>query len=220
LAAESRDEAHSSFLVAAQLEYLVFLLRALYDSLQGVIRAIADHVVTLDEEQRKIVRNLPGSFADIALRKNAPRDPADITAKYGLPQQFAEWYHSEAPTFAFMRNIRDDIAHRGRDFPLALKLPEGFAVDITQHPWKGMQLWEPELLLKGNLGSLRMVFVSLIAHAIAATDRFGSVTRQLVRLPPAVHPDLACYLRSPFGRHLVGLSSVRKQPWEGRDAAV
>lgn len=214
-----RNQSHSSaaLLIESELEYLVFLIRSLYDRLQDIVRDLCGRFVRLDDRSVKAMNKLPSSFADVVIQNDAIREPDDLISRYRMPEPLAHWYHAEAPFFRELRQLRNGIAHHGRRAPTIFETEWGFAVSPSDPPWNMFAEWPVELQWKGRLGSLRAIFAGFIAHSFEATTRFASTIPILLDLPPALGEDLHFFVRSPFGHQLVRLSAMRKQPWEGRD---
>jgi hypothetical protein len=210
---DTRSE--SSLLVISELEYLLLLLRSLYDLLQGVVRQVSKLLIHLDGTQRRVVQDLPTSFADVALAGQSVRPAEEIQSRWGVPKPLALWYHSEAPFFRELRDLRDGIAHHGRNLPFVVVTEWGFGIDPATQPWNRFDIWPQGQRWDGRLGSLRAIFTGFVVHSIQATSRFASVVRASVRLPPAIADDVCFFIRSPFGKWLVGLEVMMEQPWEG-----
>jgi hypothetical protein len=202
-----------SLLVVSELEYLLVLLRSLYDVLQCVVAAISGLLRYSDGS--RVSRSLTLSFASVALRGDDIRTSDQIHSEFGIPLPLAHWYEQQAPFFRALRGLRDDIAHRGGDPSTVFCLPRGFAVAPTQAPWSRFDFWPEAERSPEGLGSLRKFFASFILSAIDACNEFGRVLAASVVLPPAISDDVRFIIRSPFGRHLVNLPAMRAQPWEG-----
>lgn len=208
----------ASLLIESELEYLIFLLRSLYDLLQGLIRRLGSRFVRLDDRSVRAMSSLSPRFSDIVVKNDEIVELSDLVSRYRMPEQLARWYHMEAPFFRELRDLRNGIAHRGRRLPSIYKTEWGFAVSPSEAPWSKFKVWSPEQLYQGRLGSVRGLFVSFIAHSLDALTRFVVTIRPLLELPAALGDDRQqVFLRSPFGHQLVGLDSVLNQPWEERD---
>ena len=90
----SRDAA---LLVQSELEYLLLLLRSLYDALQCTASAIARLFTSLNGSK---VDELPTSFRRMVMKDRALLSAADIAARWKIPHALAEWYEDEALKFA------------------------------------------------------------------------------------------------------------------------
>jgi hypothetical protein len=207
-------------LVESELEYLLLLLRSLYDLLQSLVANICSRLVPADERSRRAMKKLlPRSFAGMVLTGNEPkeiRDADDLVTKYGMPEPLALWYHTEATFFQALRKLRDGIAHHGHVPPTVLETEWGFAIMPSEPPWNRFTEWPEEKRLQG-LGSLRSVFAGFIAYALGATTRFATTIPTFLQLAPALGDKLHLFVRNPFGHQLVMLEAMRNQPWEGKD---
>ena len=203
----------SSLLVESELEYLLFLLRGFYDLLQQLARQVTKRLVHLDESRRRVLEDLPRSFADVVIRNEEVLTESELQKRYGMPAILAEWYTQEASFFKELRELRNGIAHHGRNVSTIFELEWGFAIDPTQPPWNRFAEWPPERRWHGKLGALRSVFVGFIIHTMQASTRFANVIAQSVQLPPSII-EARYFIRSPFGSWLVNLGAMREQPWE------
>jgi len=210
---------HTSFLIASELEYLLLLIRSLYDLVHAVVAKIAGLLVVLDGSNRKIAKQLPESFRAVAMQGNELRSGDDIVATYKLPPALANWYVAEAPAFRELRRLRDGIAHHGRTVPTLFELPEGLALDASDSMWSEFLIWPSEMRINGKFGSVRALFAALVLNAVSATTRLDEALRACVQLPDAIGTDVRSFLRSPFGAQLVRLLDILAAPWEGRESA-
>jgi len=208
------ENLRSSFLIASELEYLLMVIRSMYDLLQCVVAHIANLLVVLDGSNRRLARQLPQSFREVVLTGDGPRSGDDIVAKYDLPPALANWYVGEATAFLELRKLRDGIAHHGRSAPTLFALPEGIALDATDAMWSKFLVWPNEHRLHEKFGSVRALFAAIILNFLNATRRFADTLRATVQLPPAIGADIRSYIRSPFGARLVELPTILVSPWE------
>ncbi len=206
----------ASLLIQSELEYLMFLLRSLYDLLQGMIRALSAKLVYLDGTTRLVLKALPASFREVAMSKDGPRSVDEIEDRWNMPRPLAAWYSEEAAFFRLLRTLRDGIAHRGGNPPTVFETEWGFAVAPMSAPWTGVSALLPGERRKNDLASLRGLFVEFIARGIGTTARFAGALRGLVSLPDPILHDVKLFVRSPFGHRLVSLEEMRLQPWEER----
>jgi len=208
------ENLRSSFLIASELEYLLLVVRSMYDLLQCIVADIANLLVVLDGSNRRLARQVPQSFREVVLTGDGPRSGDDIVAKYHLPPALANWYVGETAAFLELRKLRDGVAHHGRTAPTLFELPEGIALDATDKMWSEFLVWTPEQRLHDKFGSVRALFAAIILNFLGATSRFADAIRATVQLPPAIGVDVRSYLRSPFGARLVELPDILVSPWE------
>jgi len=205
----------AGLLIESELEYLLLLLRSLYDLLQRVVCDLLHRFRRIDNPTRRGIQKLPESFADIVLRDELVLDATAIAEKFRLPAPLAAWYHAEAGFFSELRKLRDRIAHHGHRPSTVFETPWGFAVDPSDAVWTPFNPFFVGPRRAERLASMRGVFGGFIRRALEATDSFAAVLPTLVELPEALGDDLSVFLRSPFGRHLTGLEQLSAQPWEG-----
>ena len=216
-AMRGENSTDASLLVVSELEYLLMLLRSLYDTLQGVVGVVASKLIHLNGTQRRVTRDLPSSFAGVALVGAQSRGLEEMESRWGIPDPLGRWYQYEAPFFREVRELRDGISHHGRSLPTVYSVDWGFAIKPSEPPWNRFDEWPSEQLWDGRLGSLRSVFAGFMVHSLQACTRFASVLESIVQLPPPLHDSLRLYVRSPFGNRLVRLDDTRIQPWEDLD---
>ena len=63
------------------LEHLIVVIRSLYDLLQKLSKRSSAKVVSLGEVKRRVIKELPDSFADIALKGGLARSENEIIQK-------------------------------------------------------------------------------------------------------------------------------------------
>ena len=207
----------ASLLIQSEIEYLVLLLRSLYDLLQEVVKAVAAKLIVLDGTSRPVLKQLPKSFGDIALSGDNVRSADDIEKHWNVPRPLADWYAEEAGFFRLLRGMRDSIAHSGNTPPTVFETEWGFAIAPDTFPWREVHALLPGERRKNDLASLRGLFASAVLTAIGSTERFAGAIRRFVELPEPILGDVKVFVRSPFGERLTSLESVIGQPWEGRD---
>lgn len=201
-------------LAASELEYLLLLLRSMYDLLQGIVAAIAGLFVALDDRSRRIVKELPDSFRDVVMKGDELRSGDQIVEKYRLPPQLANWYVAEAPAFREVRRLRDSIAHHGRTVPTIFELQEGLGLIVSDPIWSDYAVWPREARVDDKFGSVRALFAGLMLTGIGATARFADAIESCIQLPEAIGDGIRSYLRSPFGHWLIDLPNILADPWE------
>lgn len=212
----ARDRS-ASLLVQSELEYLLFLLRSLYDLLQGMVRTLAAKFIHLTGSNEPKIKGLPSSFREMVMTNDRLRSVDEIEDRWNLPRALAAWYVEEGQFFRLLRSLRDGIAHRGATVPTVFETEWGFAVSPDKDPWKQVHSLLPGERQPNDLASLRGLFAEFIHRGIGATDGLTVVLHSLVQLPEPIFQDVRLFIRSPFGNRLAVLDDVRRQPWEGRD---
>jgi hypothetical protein len=204
-----------NLLLRTELEYLIVVIRSFYDLLQRLSKNAASLVREVDEPRKRVIQELPDSFADVVLQSDQPRTVEQIQEKFKLPILLARFYASEAEHFKWLRELRVAIEHHGDTPPLIFDVDDGAAVDIKEYPWNGISIWnEPEFIRNERLGSLHLVFVFLINQAMEMTSRYVQAFSESIPLPPAIESGIKVYVRNQYSHHLVNLKETMKLPWE------
>ena len=163
-AVRASKERSASLLIQSQLEYLLFLLRAMYDVLQAVVQIVARKLVLVGGDGRPALKNLPHSFSDIVIKDRQFRPLGEIQSRWKVPCPLAEWYVSEGPFFQLLRDLRDGIAHQGANPPTVFETEWGFAIAPDAPPWSRV-----EALLRGERYNGRLAFPSRAVCRVCLT---------------------------------------------------
>jgi hypothetical protein len=209
---EKRDGA--SQLLAVELEYLITVIRSIYDLLQRLSKRATSLLKSVHEPHERIVDELPESFAKVALHGSHPRSEEDLVKRFRLPIPLAKFYIAETEHFQRLRDLRVSIEHHGQSVGPIFDLDEGMAIAVDVEPWRSLPIWCPELIRNQRLGSLRAVFAFLISQALEMTTRYAVAFASSVTLPLAIGPGYRLYLRDYFSHHLVSLTATIRSPWE------
>jgi hypothetical protein len=210
----------ASLLAASGLEHLVVVIRSTYDLLQKFIKSAAAIVYRVDDRERKLIQELPDSFARVVLDGDNPRSADEIAQRFGLPSPLAKFYADDSEFFRTLRDLHVGIEHHGNQLPTIFALDDGLAVPVGDHPWSELGVWgEQELKIENRFGSLRTVYGYLIQHTIDTLNAFPAAYRSCVAVPPALSPGIKVFLRNPYGRHLVGLPRLICDPWRHPEVA-
>jgi hypothetical protein len=204
-------ESMASLLAATTLEHLIIVIRATFDQLQKLIKGAASIVHRIDDPSRKLIENLPDSFAKVVLQGETPRSVTGIIEKFGLPAPLADFYEKDAGFFRILRNLRVGIEHYGNSLPAIFPDPNGFQVRTSDFPWRELSVWKELELKENRLGPLRNVYSDLVKHTIETINAFPTAYCTNVTVPPALSPGLKWYLRNPYGARLVDLLSLRPE---------
>ena len=111
--------------VITEMEYIFSTCRSLYDLLQKVAAALWAKVSGKD---------LPDSFNSMVYHGESLRSPEDLCSKYGLTAPLANFYHTEAPAFRQIRDLRVKIEHHGLAMQTIFAMNEGFGVSSSFGP--------------------------------------------------------------------------------------
>lgn len=209
---EQRDGAGQ--LLVAELEYLVIIIRSIYDLLQKISKSATAIIRNLQKPHNRIVEDLPDSFAKVVLSESRKRTKNELIERYRLPPPLAEFYIAESEHFQWLRDLRVAVEHHGKSPGTIFDLEDGMAVKADEAPWSFLPIWKPELIRKNGLGSLRAVFLYLVSEVLKLTTRYERAYASCIAVPPAIGPGYRFYIRDYFSHHLVNLVSSLKSPWE------
>lgn len=204
----------ASLLVSTELEYLIIVIRSVYDLLQKLAKYASALIKTVETPHKPMVKELPDSFARIALDGDRLRSQDEIMSHYQLPSPLACFYAEEALYFKHLRDLRIAIEHHGKSQRLIFDLNDGMAVSIEESPWSMFPIWKQEMLRNNKLGPLRAIFAHLILHTIEMTTRYATAYKSCISVPEAIAPGNYLYLRNYFSSHLVNLKDTISNPWE------
>ena len=212
ISARAKEDHFAVHLAASEVEFLIRVLRSVYDILQRVVREVSSLLVT-PNTNKKVMQELPRSFADVALKSAKPCELGELVTKFGMVPALAAFYVAEAPFFMLLREIRNAIDHYGRDIRLVFDLPNGLAVRVDDQPWRDLAIWNVPLA-HNRLGPLRLVVAYLVSHVLGAIRRFAAVFEGPEFILPPPIGDFRVFLKNPYGRNVVRLPDMIKQPWD------
>jgi len=198
------------------VNHLMIVARTAFDVLQAINRETCAIVKQIDNRTKPLMQPLSrkDSFAQVALLKDKPRTPEELMEKYNMPGPLADFYNSYAPFLVKIRNIRDEIVHRGHNAGFVFNVDQGLAVLTRERPWNQLQIWDEGSLTNNNLGSLRKLFAYVISEVIAATSRFAEAFASCTLLPEPLSPGNRVFLRGQLNHHLLRLDETLASPWE------
>ncbi len=196
---------------------LFVVSRSLFDVLQGLCRQVCSVVKRLDDRSKRLMQDLPASFADAALCGEEPKTPRpvdEISSRYDMPKPIAEFYNSQASFLSSIRKVRDGVIHRGHNAGFVLSLDEGLAVPTREVPWKDLEIWDESSVTINGLGSLRRLFAYVVSQSVTATTRFAEAFVSCIALPEPMSPRNHVFLRGLLNHHLIKIEDKLKAPWE------
>jgi len=215
ISAMGAERGTSQVLVATEIEYLLTLVRAMFDLLNLIVAEAAQLFVNKTNNQKIVKNSLPDSFARVALNGEELRTGDEIVAKYKLPAPVANWYVIEAPTFRLLRATRDHVIHHGQKLPTVFDLPGyGLAVEKDTEPWSQLDIWKGVETVNQRLVPLRLVFLSVVGHAVGASSRLADALTSSADLPTPLGSGIRVFLRSAVSRRLVAIPTLVDRPWE------
>lgn len=119
----------------------------------------------------------------------------EISSRYNIPPQLADFYAKYAEFFSWLRSYRDKIVHGGNNVDHIYILEEGFAVSIDQPAFKDLHIWEITEIKNNRLGSLRALVAYAILNTVSALEEAAFVLQQLVQFPPDIAPEHEVFIR-------------------------
>ena len=151
----------AAFLISSELEYIIIVIRSVYDLLQKLSKQCARLVHSTKNE--RLINELPDSFANVVMSGSETLCEKDIMEKYGLPAQLAEFYAGEAQRFKILRDLRVSIEHHGKSVTTIFDDADGMAVKIDEDPWKIYKWKSMKLSMMdiGLLSSMMIIFYSI-----------------------------------------------------------
>ncbi len=183
-----------TWMVGTEIEYIVSVLRNVYDLLQEVI-VIVWKSIQLQGCDRKN-QELKNSFAYMTMRGDGDKlmSAADIASLRKVPDWLAAYYAACAPFFADLRKYRNNFVHWGANAGLLYVNDRGFAVNKNSEPFARWAVWDADSI-SGNLASLRPVFQYMMLSTFDAFDAFASLMEQRIACPSPVAPGYRMFIR-------------------------
>jgi hypothetical protein len=215
IATQSRaDSTSASLLLSSELAYLIITVRSLYDILQKLSKNLARCVVAPDGSGKRVIHDLPESFAAMVLKGDQPLAAQVLEENHRLPAPIANFYAGEALRFKHLRDLRDGLEHHGESLPTIFCIESGPAVRYDESPWKEFAPWEPRHIRLDRFASLRGLFAKVVGDAIELPTRFLRAFTSVIAVQPPLSRATQLYIRHPFGSYLVSLPQVQEGPWE------
>jgi hypothetical protein len=196
----------SSRFVSTELEYIFGVCRSIFDLLQEIITKLWQRISLHDSSITK--RELPQSFAKMALSDNKVMEVAQLQQKWRVPEKLASFYIRHANFFKVLRDYRDAILHCGADFDIIFVTEKGFAVRADTEPFASFGVWNEEHMLKNRLASLRPIIAYVITKTFNACDDFAGIISEIIRWPPEIVPGFKLYVRGFHNTELIILNDV------------
>lgn len=194
--ASGKYKTESSRFVVTELEYLFSICRSIFDLLQETIRHQWDTVQLLDTSIKKKV--LPKTFSKVVLSGELLRNANDISEKFAVPTELAEYYARHAQFFQLLRTFRDRFVHGGSSIRCIFVTEQGFAVRSSTEPFATFNVWNTEHQQKNGLCSLRPAIAYLVSKTLEACDDYARTVQKIIKYPPSIVPGMMFYMRGPF----------------------
>jgi len=191
--------------VTTELEYIFKVCRSLFDLLQEVIKKIWSRFKYIDPKLQ--TKNLKSTFSRMVLFNNKLSSAKDISARFKIPIQLAEFYERNGIFFNWLRSYRDEISHGGHNIKYLYIMDDGFAVSVDEKPFSGLHIWESTTLKKNNLGSVKALIAYAILNTLNALQDFSQVIQSIMKLPNDISPDYNVFIT---GENIGTLSQLHK----------
>ncbi len=111
---ETRDKIDQTLIssfVKTELEYLITVVRSVFDLLQEALAAIWNNRINLLDPAQEAIRKrhrLPNTFTKMAIQgRDTARPIEELTAQYAIPSVLAEQYYRFAPFYVSERARQD-----------------------------------------------------------------------------------------------------------------
>lgn len=195
-----------SRLVTTELEYLFSLCRSVFDLLQEVIAAQWETVKLIDESVNK--KHLPKTFSKIVLDGERLRDAEEVSTKYFVPRELAEFYARSASFFQLLRTFRDRFIHGGTTIDVIFVTERGFAVHAATKPFSEFGVWNDNHKLPNELCSLRPAIAHIVNETLRACEDYAETVQRIIQYPPPVVPGFGFFMRGHFTDQLHKNSKV------------
>ena len=195
----------SSRFVTTEIEYIFKVCRSLFDLLQEVIQKIWSRFRYLDKKQE--TKKLQATFSKMVFKNNILSSSEEISNRYLIPSELANFYHRNGVFFAWLRSYRDKISHGGNSIKSLYILDEGFAVSTETEPFNDLHIWKVSELKNNKLGSVRSLVAYAILNTLHALEDFSTVIQSIMELQSDIAPEYNIFIR---GENLSILKELHK----------
>lgn len=178
--------------VTTELEYIFKVCRSLFDLLQEVIKKIWSRFKYIDPNLQ--TKHLKSTFSSMVLFDNKLSSARDISTRFKIPIQLAEFYERNGRFFNWLRSYRDDISHGGHNIKYLYIMEDGFAVSVDEKPFSELDFWESTILKKNNLGSVRALIAYAILNTLNTLQDFSQVIQSIMKLPDDISPKYNVFI--------------------------
>lgn len=204
-----RERTNYSSFISTEVEYLFSRCRTLFDELQQVIAALWSRVKLVDEAAQKQKKNLPADSFRKALERIKSSKPEN-GPPYGLPPSILAAYDSVSKFFYSMRDIRDQVMHRGGSVGTVFMVSNGTAVSKTSRLAGMTPQLRSEHDYNQNLVSLRPVIANLVFSTLQAFNEFVAAFASVIKFPESMMPEHRYFLRCPHMPALAAAHAVHR----------
>ena len=212
--ASSTYKLESTRFCVTELEYLFSLCRSVFDLLQELVSKQWNTVKLLAQDQKK--KSIPASFSKIVLHDNKLRSVQEISEKYLLPMELAQYYGRHSEFFQILRTFRDRFIHGGSSIDSIYLTERGFAVPKDTEPFCQFEVWNQDHRTANGLCSLRPAIAHIVVKTLEACDDYAHTIQKIIQYPPPLVPGFRFYMTGPTTSELHHLLLVIQecQWWE------
>ncbi|MEF2549592.1 hypothetical protein VQ045_21000 [Aurantimonas sp. E1-2-R+4] len=190
-----------SRMATSEVEYIVMVMRSLFDLFQEAMVKLWDRVTLLDASVTKC--KLKPSFADMLRYKGEPSSAEEIASRFGLPINIAACYARGNAIFDNLKRLRDNLVHQGSPLPHIFGSEAPFLIARRDNPFPEIEVWHDDERRPNDLVPLLPVLETLIYRSFRVCDELAEAFASVVQFPPPVAPDMAIFARGDFTDHLV-----------------
>lgn len=207
-----RGSSETRYFVITEIEYMVSVCRSLYDLQQRIAKELWSNVALKDNSVKK--KELPPSFADMALNGDGVRQAQDLQAKYGLGPKLAGFYPGEAEFFRKLRKFRNDIDHGGLTPETIFTTPRGFAVNSDAKPFAQFGVWKEETFMPNKLAPIKPVLAHIVRETFRSMTKFAQAIAGEIQFPEEIAPGYRVFMRGYYIDRLARLTDyIETEPW-------
>lgn len=190
-------------MVVTELEYLLSLCRSIFDLLQEVVAKTWETIQPANPSWR--IKKLRGSFREMVMSNNEPMTAQEISEKFSIPMELANFYFRSADFFLSLRRFRDKIIHNGSSIQTIFATEDGFYIQRSFNPFASIDLWREEERKPNDLVPLLPALGFLVRGTLSACNDYSSTIESIRSFPPPVAPGFQLYMRGYFNESFVSL---------------
>lgn len=200
----SSKENDTSRCASSELEYILIVCRSIYDYVQFIAQTAWDNIELVNKNMHK--KSLRGSFAKMVLRGDELISCEEIQAKYGITLELAKFYSEEGVFFKKLKNLRDDIVHRGLTADYIFDTEEGFAVSTYSKMFSSFDIWaEAKCCSNENLTLLSPIISHIIQKTLEMVSYFTDALACKIMFPDDIAPGYRLFIRDKNMYRLIEL---------------
>lgn len=189
--------------ILTELEYIISTCRSIYDTLHEIAKESWKNIQMFDGGQNQ----LPNKLSSMVLDHYDPVDSEELIEKYGIHEEFAEYYEDLAEFLSKVKYHRDSVHHYGGSFKTIFLLEQGVAVDTEREPYSEFDSWDDEDVNEQGLAPIWPFVAHLIGKTIEFMNRLPESVFHGVALPGEIAPGYSVFLT---GSHIQNLGRINE----------